>query len=147
MLFKFMLYCDRRSVGQFVLVSGPHMVPLTRFLLLSDICGLLVAERPPWREDGSVIYSYISLPLSGPSLLELISNSYCLVWDSQNLEDQIPVLKAPPPPQEQGGPVIPPGTGVPFCHLLWHIRYWCGSQKEKNHHYEDQDVGGWIILE
>jgi hypothetical protein len=22
-------------------------------------------------------------------------------------------------PQEQGGPVIPPGTGFPFCHLLW----------------------------
>jgi hypothetical protein len=26
-----------------------------------------------------------------------------------------------------------------------HIRYWWGSQKERDH-CEDQDVGGWIIL-
>jgi hypothetical protein len=25
------------------------------------------------------------------------------------------------------------------------IGYWCESQKERDH-YEDQDVGGWIIL-
>jgi hypothetical protein len=41
-----------------VLVSGPHLGPTTRFSLLSDIWGLLVVRRPPWREDWSVIYSY-----------------------------------------------------------------------------------------
>jgi hypothetical protein len=40
--FKFKLFCDRRSVGQFVLVSGPHLGPMTTFFLLSDICGLRV---------------------------------------------------------------------------------------------------------
>jgi hypothetical protein len=27
-------------------------------------------------------------------------------------------------PQEQGGPVIPLGTGFPFCHLLWLTGLW-----------------------
>jgi hypothetical protein len=30
------------------------------------------------------------------------------------------------------------GTGV-------HIKYWWGNQKEIDH-WEDQDVGGWLIL-
>jgi hypothetical protein len=49
----FKLFCDRRSVGQSVLVSGYHRELMTRFLLLSDICGLHVAGRPPSREDSS----------------------------------------------------------------------------------------------
>jgi hypothetical protein len=36
------------------------------------------------------------------------------VRDSPNLEGQVPVFF----PQEQGGPVIPPGTGFPFRRLL-----------------------------
>jgi hypothetical protein len=27
-----------------------------------------------------------------------------------------------------------------------HIKYWWGGQKERDH-FEDQDVGGWIILQ
>jgi hypothetical protein len=49
---------DRRSVGQSVLVSGPHLRLMTRFLLLPDICGLHVKGQPSWREDASVIYLY-----------------------------------------------------------------------------------------
>jgi hypothetical protein len=45
-LSRFRLFCDRRSVSQSVLVSGPHLGPMTRFLLLSDICGLHVLGRP-----------------------------------------------------------------------------------------------------
>jgi hypothetical protein len=31
-------------------------------------------------------------------------------------------------PHEQGGPVIPPGTGFLFCHLLWLVELrWCYS--------------------
>jgi hypothetical protein len=37
------------------------------------------------------------------------------IWDSPNLEGQAPVIYIP---QEQGGPVIPPGTGFPFRRLL-----------------------------
>jgi hypothetical protein len=31
------LCCNRRSVGKSVLASGPHLGPMTRFLLLSDV--------------------------------------------------------------------------------------------------------------
>jgi hypothetical protein len=44
--------------------------------------------------------------LFGPSPSELTTIFYCLIWDSPNLEGQVP--------KEQGGPVIPPGTGFPF---------------------------------
>jgi hypothetical protein len=37
---------------------APHLGPMTRFVLVSDICGLHVVCRLPWREDGSVIYFY-----------------------------------------------------------------------------------------
>jgi hypothetical protein len=89
------LYCDRRSVGQFVLVSDTHPWPLAIFLLLSDICGLHVEGRPSWREDGPVIYSYNSLSLSGPSPEELMATSYCLIWDSPKLEGHVPVFTSP----------------------------------------------------
>jgi hypothetical protein len=79
LLLKFKLYCDRRSVGQIVFMSGPHLGSMNRFLLLSDLCGLPVVERPPWREDRSVIYSYNSLSLSGPSPAGLMTTSYCLI--------------------------------------------------------------------
>jgi hypothetical protein len=58
-----------------------HLGNMTRLLLLSDICGLHVVGRPLWREDGRVIYSYNSMSLSGPSSAELMTTSYCLIWD------------------------------------------------------------------
>jgi hypothetical protein len=88
---KFQLHPDRRSV---VLVSGPHLAPMSRFLLLLDICGFHVVGRPPWREDGSVIYLYKSLSLSGQSPAEL-KIFYCLIWGSPNLEGQAPVFIFP----------------------------------------------------
>jgi hypothetical protein len=36
---------------------------------------------PLWREDGSVIYSYSSLSLSGPSPADLMATSYFIIWD------------------------------------------------------------------
>jgi hypothetical protein len=62
--------------------TGLHM---TRFLLLSNICDLQVVGRLPWREDGSVIYSYNSLSLSGRSPAELMTTSYCLTWSARSL--------------------------------------------------------------
>jgi hypothetical protein len=55
---KLYSYYDRRSVGQSVLVSSTHLAPKTTFLLLSDICGFVDVRRPPWLEDGSVVYNY-----------------------------------------------------------------------------------------
>jgi hypothetical protein len=91
--------------------QAPHLSPTTRFLLLSDICGLHIVEHPPWREDGSVIYLYNSLSLSGSSPTELMTTFYCLIWYSPNLVGPGPHMYIP---QEQGGPVIPPGPMFPF---------------------------------
>jgi hypothetical protein len=77
--FRFRLFCDRRSVGQSVLLSGPNLGPMTRFLLLSNICGLHVEGR----EVGSVIYSYILLSLFGQSPAELMTTSFCLIWNHE----------------------------------------------------------------
>jgi hypothetical protein len=65
--FKLKLFCDRPPVRQSIMESDPHLGPTTRFLLLPDICGLHIVRRPPWREDGSVMYN--SLSLLGPSLI------------------------------------------------------------------------------
>jgi hypothetical protein len=78
-----LLFCDRWSVGQSVLLSGLHLEPMTRILLLLHICGRHVVRRPPWREGGSVIYSHSQLPLSGWSPTKLMTTSYPIllsVW-------------------------------------------------------------------
>jgi hypothetical protein len=73
------------------------------------LCGFVILQLPPWREDGSVIYCYwwpspaqSRLGLS-PAVLKTVF--YCPnPWDS---------------PQPGGpGPRKPPGTGFPFRRLL-----------------------------
>jgi hypothetical protein len=107
--FRFRLYCYRRCVGQFVLVSGSHLWPTTRFLLLSDIFGLLVVGRPSRREDGSVIYSYNSLSLSSPSPEEL--------WPYLTFSSETPQTWRARSPY-----LYPPGTGWPS----YTTGYWVG---------------------
>jgi hypothetical protein len=112
-ILKLKFIYDRQSVGESVLVSSSHLQPMTRFLLLSDICGLHVEGLSLWREDGSVIYSYNLLSLFGPSPAELVT-SYCLVWDHILLSHtRLFQPGGPGPriyiPQEQGGPVMPLG--------------------------------------
>jgi hypothetical protein len=68
---------------------------MTRLLLLSDISGLHVVGRLPWRKDGSVIYSYNLLSLSGPNHAEVMTTSYCLIRDSLNPEGQARVFISP----------------------------------------------------
>jgi hypothetical protein len=91
-------------------------------------------ERPLWREDGSVVYncccSSPAQSFSGPIPAGLKTISYCLRFG-------LPQPGGPGPRiyirQEQRGPVIPPGTGFPFRHLLrlaglrW--RYWNPSPR------------------
>jgi hypothetical protein len=89
------LYNDRRSVGQSVLVSSPHLGLMTRFLLLSDHWGFLLYGAP-------------SLTRGRICFLQ------CTIYS--NVSDlRLPQPRGPGPciyiPQEQGGPVIPPGTG------------------------------------
>jgi hypothetical protein len=77
---------DRRSVGQSILVSGTHLGPKTRFLLLSDSCVFVDAGYPLWREDGSVVYnccwSSPAQSFSGPSPAGLMTIFYCLRFET-----------------------------------------------------------------
>jgi hypothetical protein len=90
--------------GQSVSLSwcrAPIWSPWPDFCFLSDDCGFLDVWRPLWREDGSVIYLYNcfwSLPeqsLLGRSPAELTTIFYHLIWDSPNLEGQVPVFISP----------------------------------------------------
>jgi hypothetical protein len=93
--FKFQVILRPTDIRPVHLAVGPHLGPTIRFLLLSDICGLHIVGHPLWREDGSVIYSYNSLSLSGLSTSELMTTSYCFVWGSLNLKGQVPVITSP----------------------------------------------------
>jgi hypothetical protein len=111
-LSKFKLYCDRRSVGQFVLVSGPLWGLWLDFNFLYLTMTFLHVGRRFWRQVGPVIRSAIT---------------YCL--ESRRTHNHILLshLRLPQPggpfpciyiPQEQGGPVIPLGIGFTFRRLL-----------------------------
>jgi hypothetical protein len=80
------LYYDRQSVGQSVLVSSTHLGLTTRFLLLSDSCGFVDVRRSLWREDGSVVYycswSSSAQLFSGPRHVGLVTIFYCLRFET-----------------------------------------------------------------
>jgi hypothetical protein len=68
-----------------------------------------------WWEDMPAVYnccwalpvqSFLGLSLARLMTILLLSQ----IWDSPNLEGQVPVF-LPPPPPEQSSPLIPPGTG------------------------------------
>jgi hypothetical protein len=101
---KSKLLYGRRSVSQYVLVSSSLVGLATRYCFLSEcclkFCGLVSLGRPLW--------------LNGPSRSELcFTVSDCL---------RLPQPAGPGSriyiPQEQGGPVILPGTGFPLGRLL-----------------------------
>jgi hypothetical protein len=120
---KSKLIYDRQSIGQSVLVSGAHLGPVTNFSFSlqfpSDSCVFFVA---PSLTRGRVcnlqyncFWALTEQSLLGRSPAEL--NDHMLLSH----------LRLPKPggpgsriysPQEQGGPVIPPGTGFPLCRLL-----------------------------
>jgi hypothetical protein len=84
---------DWRSVGQSVLVSGPHLGPATNFshpltLIIFRQLRVCWLGRPLWREVGSVACRASPVqPFSHLSPTELMSIFYCLYfWDSLNVE-------------------------------------------------------------
>jgi hypothetical protein len=99
---KLELNYGRQSIGQSVLVSGAHLGPATNFYfsLKYSLRQLLVCYFiAPSLTRGRVfnlLYSYFwALPeqsLLGGSPTELTAIFYCLVWDSPNLEGQVPVF-------------------------------------------------------
>jgi hypothetical protein len=109
---------DRRSVGKSLLVSSTHLGPKTWFLLLSGSCRFVDVGRFLWRKNGTVVYD-CCWPSTAQSLIP----------ESRRTQDHIllsqirdPQLGGPGPriyiPQEQGGLVIPPGTGFNSHRLL-----------------------------
>jgi hypothetical protein len=85
---------------------------MTRFLLQSDTCGFVDMRRPLWREDGFVFYNWCCLRHRSHSQVRVPRGS----WPYFTVSD----LRLPKPggsgpciyiSQEQGGPVITPGTG------------------------------------
>jgi hypothetical protein len=83
--------------------------------LFLTVAYFLMWGRTLWREDGSVIYSYNcfwALPeqsLLVPSPTELMTSFHCIIWDSPNLEGQVPIFisrnnrmaQSPPPSEGQ----------------------------------------------
>jgi hypothetical protein len=81
-------------------------------MLLSEICGLVSGGRPLWREDGSAICSLITQLSESLRTRNLILQSHLRLPQPGGPGSRIYI------PQEQGGPVIPPGTGFSldrFC--------------------------------
>jgi hypothetical protein len=89
----------------------PHLGPSARFLLL-DCPRFVDVGIPLWQEDGSVVYSYC---WTSPAVsLEYKPLGTCDVY--QRLSQPGGPGSRIYIPQEQGGPVKPPGpyTGFPF---------------------------------
>jgi hypothetical protein len=58
-------------------------------MLLSEICDLVSIGRPLWREDRSAICSVITRYSESLRTRTILN---CLIWDSPNLEGQVPVF-------------------------------------------------------
>jgi hypothetical protein len=131
------LYYDRRSVGQSVLVSSPHLRLMTRFSLLSDNCVSVDMGRPLWREDGlsftiaAVFDSAVILGSESRGAHDHILLSQ--IWGSTNLEDQVPVFISP---RKRVARLYPQALGLPLILLA----NWCPfiTSREPNidHHVE-----------
>jgi hypothetical protein len=80
------LFRDRQSVGQFVLLSGIH---------LGTYDQIFIAVWHLWFSTRGAPSCYWALPalsFLGPIFAELVSLSYCLIWDSPNREGQGPIF-------------------------------------------------------
>jgi hypothetical protein len=79
MEFKLKSFSYWRSVGQYG-VRPPSSIHDQIFITVGHLRSSCYGATS-WREDGSVIYLYNSLSFSGPSPAELMTTSYCLIWD------------------------------------------------------------------
>jgi hypothetical protein len=121
---KSKLCYDWQSFGKSVLVSSTHLGPKTIFVFLSDSCKFVDVRHPLWQQESIVYNCCWSSPaqsFSGPSPTGL--------WSYFTLSDPRHHRPGGPGPHiyipnEQGSPVISPGTGFPFRYLLWLIGLW-----------------------
>jgi hypothetical protein len=78
----------------------------TRYYFLSEGCCLVSVGRPLWREDGSAICSVITQWCESRRTRTIL---YCLIWDSPNLEGQVPVFI---PPRNRVAQLYPRALGL-----------------------------------
>jgi hypothetical protein len=108
---KSKLCCDHGQSANLSCVA-PHLESETRFLLLSASCGFIAVGRPLWREDGLVVYNCcwpsLAQSFSGLSPAGIMTIFCCLRFHTPPTRSV----------RQQSGPVIPPGTEVPFRRLL-----------------------------
>jgi hypothetical protein len=121
-LSKTKVCCKRMSDGQSVLVSNINLGPKNRFYHHQTLAVLLMwgVRRPHWGgEDGSIVYNCCWLSPAQPFLLPSPAGLKTIFY---SLRFETPPPEGPYPRiyilQEQGGPVIPPGTGFPLRRLV-----------------------------
>jgi hypothetical protein len=108
----------RLTVSQSVCLGIEHpcgtcdQILLPVGMLLSEICALVSVWRPLWRVDGSVMCSVIIQWSESRRTRNHTFLSHLRLLQPREPGSRIYI------PQEQGGPVIPPGTGYPLSLLL-----------------------------
>jgi hypothetical protein len=149
---KSKLNYDRQSVGQSVLVSGPHLEPMTRFFFFFSLtmAGLLL-----W---GTLSDERMSLSFTPTIASGHCQISHSRVQVSQNSDHMLlshlrlpqsggpgsPVFISP---KKQGGPVISPCTGFPFRRLLRLTGLWWRYSNPKSKScYDCQSVSHILTL-
>jgi hypothetical protein len=138
--FRFRLFCDQQSVC--LGVGSPYgvhdQISITVIHLRSSCCGLPSLTR------GWVCNLLVQFAVTLQSKSHITQDHILL----SHLRLQKP--GGPGPciyiPQEQGGPVIPPGTGFPFCHLLRLTGLWWRYSNQKLKLYYDQQSVGQSVL-
>jgi hypothetical protein len=136
----------RRSVFQFVLVSGSPLGPMTRFYpypFFSDNCFIVLpVGRPLWREDGSATYSATTdwsghwgpITICGrfphehqqyvTTQLRYYATDYRLAWDC------VPTSSPLTTRSDCGGS----GIHVFKCSVIWQYRAVGSKPPKKNMH-------------
>jgi hypothetical protein len=86
-----------RSISQYVLVSSALVGLAIRYYFLSEFCCLKFAILFLWGvlSDERTVLQFAVQSLNAPSRVEPVTILYCLIWDSPNLEGQVPVFISP----------------------------------------------------
>jgi hypothetical protein len=131
--------------------SGPCSRLLCCYTLLFETFGLPKVGSPPWREDRSVIQLHNSGSVSGRSPSGLVTTIYCLLWNSHNLENQVPAFIAPRKGWRSNNPHVVEGQNTSTV-SLWDVRgdrkgtsargYDWGTGFEDYEDYEEK----WVLV-